>query len=244
MKQVFLTVKENVSVARGVCRMVLAGDTSAIVAPGQFLQFKLPGFTLRRPISVCDCDGETVTVLYRIVGEGTAAMERMTVGSVIDTLSGLGNGFDTSKSGDTPVLIGGGVGTPPLYGLCKALCGEGKHPSVLLGFQSAADVLLEKEFRALGVEVSVATADGSYGSKGFVTDLLQNRSYSYFYTCGPMPMFRAVQKVAHGSGQFSFEERMGCGFGACMGCSLMTRFGSKRVCADGPVFEREALLWE
>lgn len=244
MKQVFLTVTENRHVTKDVCRMTLTGDTSAITTPGQFVNLKLPGFSLRRPISVCDCRDGTVTLLYKIVGEGTAAMEQLPVGSVIDTLSGLGNGFACAKSGPRPLLIGGGVGVPPLYLLCRTLLAEGKAPTVLLGFNTQAEILLEAEFRALGVPVWVATADGSYGEKGFVTDVMPRLSYDYFYTCGPMPMFRAIQKVACTDGQFSFEERMGCGFGACMGCSCKTLFGSKRVCVDGPVMERGEILWE
>ncbi len=244
MKQVFLTVREQEHLTPTVCRMRLTGDTSAITAPGQFLNFKLDGFSLRRPISVCDYGDNSVTVVYKIVGGGTAAMEQLPVGSVLDTLVGLGNGFASSKSGETPLLIGGGVGAPPLYRLCRVLLAEGKKPTVLLGFRTKDEIFLETDFRALGAKVLVATEDGSYGSKGFVTDAMRELSYSYFYTCGPLPMFRAIENVARTSGQFSFEEHMGCGFGACMGCSCRTRFGSKRICKDGPVLEREEILWE
>ena len=244
MKQVFLRVDENIRIADRTYRMRLSGDVSAFTAPGQFLNLKLDGFTLRRPISVYDKDGESVTIVYKTVGEGTLAMSRIQPGAVLDVLTGLGNGYDTGKSGDTPLLIGGGVGVPPLYLLCRCLVAQGKHPTVILGFNSAAEVFGEEEFRALGVPVKLATADGSRGVRGFVTDCMRDVSYSYFYACGPMPMFRAIEQIAVGSGQYSFEERMGCGFGACMGCTCRTLTGGKRICVDGPVLEREEILWQ
>lgn len=244
MKQTILTITENTHLTADVCRMKLSGDVSAITAPGQFINLKLNGFTLRRPISVCDYDENSVTILYKIVGQGTEAMETLPAGTQVDALVGLGNGYDTSKSGNNPVLIGGGVGVPPLYNLCKKLIAEGKKPSVILGFNKKSEIFLEEEFKALGAIVCVATADGSYGTKGFVTDVLKSLAYSYFYTCGPMPMFRAIEKTAVTSGQYSFEERMGCGFGACMGCSCKTFYGNKRICKDGPVLEREEIIWE
>ncbi len=244
MIQTKLTVTENIHLTADVCRMVLAGDTSAITAPGQFINLKLDGFTLRRPISVCDYTENTVTILYKIVGHGTEAMEKIPAGTEIDTLLGLGNGYNTAKSGDTPVLIGGGVGVPPMFNLCKKLLAEGKHPTVILGFNKQSEIFLEEDFKALGVPTYVATADGSYGTKGFVTDVLKELDYTYFYTCGPMPMFRAIEKTVKTSGQYSFEERMGCGFGACMGCSCKTYYGNKRICKDGPVLEREEIIWE
>jgi len=244
MKQVFYTVKSNEKIARDIYKMVMAGDTSAITAPGQFINLKLDGFYLRRPISVYDYDGETVTIIYKTVGVGTCAMAEMQAGEVIDTLTGLGNGFDTQKSGDAPLLIGGGVGVPPMYNLAKKLISEGKAVSVILGFNSAPDVFGEEEFSALGAKVYVATADGSYGAKGFVTDVMKTLDYSFFYTCGPEPMFRAIDKIAKTSGQYSFEERMGCGFGACMGCSCKTLTGNKRICKEGPVLMREEIIWK
>ncbi len=244
MTQTTLTVTENKHLTPDVCRMTLAGDTGAITAPGQFINLKIDGFTLRRPISVCDYDDKSVTILYKIVGHGTEAMEQLPVGTQIDTLVGLGNGYDTSKSGDAPLLIGGGVGVPPLYNLCKKLLAEGKHPSVILGFNKKSEIFLADEFRALGVPTYIATADGSEGTKGFVTDVMKDLAYTYFYTCGPMPMFRAIEKTAVTSGQYSFEERMGCGFGACMGCSCKTYYGNKRICKDGPVLEREEIIWQ
>ena len=243
MNKVYFTIIENKHLTRDVCLMVLSGDTSEIRSPGQFLNLSLNGFTLRRPISVCDYDENQVTLIYKIVGDGTAAMEKLKKGETIDALVGLGNGFDTAKSGENPLLIGGGVGIPPLYNLCKRLIGEGKTPTVVLGFNTKDEVFFEKEFIELGCNVSVTTVDGSYGSKGFVTDVMPQTNYSYFYTCGPMPMFRAIEKVALTDGQYSFEERMGCGFGACMGCSLKTKSGDKRICTDGPVFEREEIIW-
>ncbi len=244
MKQVFLTVKENIKIAKNVYRMLLNGDVSAISAPGQFINLKIEGKYLRRPISVCDYDENTVTLIYKVVGEGTEDMSRMCEGTVVDTLTGLGNGYNTKKSGNTPLLLGGGVGVPPMYNLAKTLIAEGKQVKVILGFNTADEVFYEKKFEALGAEVYVATADGSYGTKGFVTDVMKTLDYSYFFTCGPMPMFRAIEKVALTSGQYSFEERMGCGFGACMGCSCKTLYGNKRICVDGPVLEREEIIWE
>ena len=234
MKQVWYTVRENVPVTAEVWRMVLAGDTGAITAPGQFLNLAVPGFTLRRPISVCDWDGESVTLLYKVVGRGTQAMTAQKAGDRVDALAGLGNGFDTARSGRRPLLVGGGVGTPPLYGLCRVLRQQGKEPIVLLGFRIAA----------LGAEVQIATEDGTAGTRGFVTGPMAGLDYSYLYACGPLPMLRAVDKAAKTDGQLSFEERMGCGFGACMGCSWRTKNGSKRICKDGPVLERSELLWE
>ena len=244
MKNVIYTIKENVRIADGIYKTVLLGDTSDITAPGQFINIKLDGFYLRRPISVCDYDDTSVTIIYKVVGAGTEAMAKMGEGDKLDTLIGLGNGFDTKKSGDTPVLIGGGVGVPPMYNLCKKLVAEGKKVTVVLGFNSSKDVFYEDEFKALGATVYVATADGSYGTRGFVTTVLEGLDYSYFYTCGPEPMFRAIDKIAKTSGQYSFEERMGCGFGACMGCSCKTLTGNKRICKEGPVMEREEIIWK
>ena len=244
MKQVIYTVVSNTPIARDVYEMVITGDTSAITAPGQFINLQLDGFYLRRPISVCDYDADSVTLIYKVVGGGTEAMSELKAGDKVDALTGLGNGFDTAKSGDEPLLIGGGVGVPPMYNLCKALLAEGKKPTIILGFNSAADVFYEDRFKALGVNVIVTTADGSYGFKGFVTDVMEGLSYTYFYTCGPEPMFRAIDKQAATSGQYSFEERMGCGFGACMGCSCKTLTGYKRICKEGPVMEKEEILWE
>lgn len=243
MKQVFYTVKSNEKIANDIYKMVLIGDTSPITAPGQFINLKLDGYFLRRPISVYDYDDESVTIIYKTVGEGTRKMSEYESGTVIDTLSGLGNGFDPSLSGDEPVLIGGGVGTPPMYNLAKKLRAMGKKVTVILGFNSSSDVFGEAEFKALGCEVHITTADGSYGTRGFVTDVLSGIDYSFFYTCGPMPMFRAIEKIAKTSGQYSFEERMGCGFGACMGCSCKTLTGNKRICKEGPVLMREEIIW-
>ena len=243
MKQVFYTILSNEKIANDVYKMVLEGDTSAITAPGQFVNIKLEGLYLRRPISVCDYDEGSLTLIYKVVGEGTRQMAKMGAGVVLDTLTGLGNGYNTEKSGDAPLLIGGGVGVPPMYNLARKLIAEGKAVSVILGFNSKGDVFYEEEFRALGATVYVATADGSYGTRGFVTDVMADLDYSYFYTCGPEPMFRALDKIAKTSGQYSFEERMGCGFGACMGCSCKTLTGNKRICKDGPVMEREEIIW-
>ena len=243
MDQQFCTILENKPLTDLVWKMRLQADTSAITAPGRFVNLKLDGLYLRRPISICDWDEGSLTLIYKVVGTGTEQMTKLQPGAVIDTLVNLGNGYDTSKSGDAPLLIGGGVGVPPMYGLAKRLAQEGKQVSVILGFNTKEEIFYEEEFKALGVNVHVATADGSYGTKGFVTDVMKDLSYSYFFTCGPMPMFKAIEKVAVTSGQYSFEERMGCGFGACMGCTCKTKYGNKRICKDGPVLEREEIIW-
>ena len=224
-------------------KLVLCGDTSDIQGSGGFVNIKIDGLFLRRPISVCDYDDKTLTLIYKIVGKGTEALAEMADGTELDILVGLGNGYDLSKSGDAPLLIGGGVGVPPLYKLAKLLLAEGKRVQLVLGFNSGADVFYENEFRALGADVRVTTADGSYGTKGFVTDAMGDLDYTYFYTCGPEPMLKAVHKATKTSGQMSFEERMGCGFGACMGCSCKTLTGYKRICKEGPVMEKEEILW-
>ena len=243
MKQVIFEILSNEALTRDVYRMVLSGDTSAITAPGQFVEIALPGKFLRRPISVCDWAENSLTLIYKVVGHGTEQMAALPAGTRLDVLTGLGNGYNTALSGENPVLVGGGVGVPPLYALCKKLIAEGKNPRVILGFNKESEIFLEKEFDALGVPTYIATADGSCGTKGFVTDVLKNLDYSYFYSCGPMPMFRAMEAVVTTSGQYSFEERMGCGFGACMGCSIQTKSGAKRVCKDGPVFLREEVFF-
>jgi len=235
-------IESNVKIAKDVYKMILSGDTSKITAPGQFVNIKIEGQYLRRPISVCDAEGNTLTLIYKVVGVGTEIMSKMEKGEELDILTGLGNGFDTSKSGDKPLLIGGGVGVPPMYGLCKKLIGEGKKVKVVLGFNSADDIFYKEEFEALGAEVFVATADGSKYRKGFVTDILPD-DYSYFYTCGPEPMLKSLYEKTKTSGQLSFEERMGCGFGACMGCSCKTKYGDKRICKDGPVLVKEEIIW-
>ena len=244
MKQSIFTIKENVALTDTVYKMVLSGDTSDITNCGQFVNIKLDGLFLRRPISVCDCENDELTLIYKVVGMGTEQMCRMAKGDALDILTGLGNGYDTSLSGNAPLLLGGGVGVPPMYMLCKKLIAEGKRVSVILGFNTKSEVFYEEEFRALGACVSVTTVDGSYGTHGFVTDVMKDMEYSYFFTCGPEPMLKAVYKTSVTSGQFSFEERMGCGFGACMGCSCKTITGYKRICKEGPVMKKEEILWE
>ena len=243
MKQSIFKITSNEKIARDIFKMTLAGDTSAITAPGQFVNIKLDGVFLRRPISVCDCVGENLTLIYKTVGHGTEQMSRMAAGDELDLLTGLGNGYDTKISGDSPLLVGGGVGVPPMYMLCRELISEGKNVTVVLGFNSKDDVFYENEFRALGADVHIATADGTYGTKGFVTDVIKDMQYTFFYTCGPEPMFRAMHKIMKTPGQYSFEERMGCGFGACMGCSCKTLTGNKRICKEGPVMESEEIIW-
>jgi len=243
MKQQIMTILENKKIAKDIMKMVLAGDTSSLTKPGQFINIKLEGKYLRRPISVCDYDDKTVTIIYKIVGSGTEQMAKMKDNETLDILVGLGNGFDISYSGNNPVVIGGGVGIPPMYSVCKELIKKGAEVTAILGFNSADDVFYKEEFEALGAKVYITTADGSMGKKGFVTDVLKDLTYSYFFTCGPMPMFKAIEQTATTSGQYSFEERMGCGFGACMGCSCKTKYGNKRICKDGPVLIREEIIW-
>ena len=242
MKQEILTIRENVPVTGSVYRMRLEGAELEAQKPGGFVNIRLDGLFLRRPISVFDSAPGSLTILYKVVGKGTEQMSGMKAGETLEVLTGLGNGYDLAKAGDHPLLLGGGVGVPPLYLLAKQLIAAGKKVSAVLGFNTAAEVFGEAEFRALGCDVTVTTADGSYGVKGFVTDALP-AEYSYFYTCGPEPMLKAVYRAAKTSGQFSFEERMGCGFGACMGCSCKTITGYKRICREGPVLEKEEILW-
>ena len=241
MKQEILTIRENVPVTGSVYRMRLEGAELEAQKPGGFVNIRLDGLFLRRPISVFDSAPGSLTILYKVVGKGTEQMSGLKAGETLDVLTGLGNGYDMAKAGDHPLLLGGGVGVPPLYLLAKQLIAAGKKVSAVLGFNTAAEVFGEAEFKALGCDVTVTTADGSYGVKGFVTDALPTE-YSYFYTCGPEPMLKAVYRAAKTSGQFSFEERMGCGFGACMGCSCKTITGYKRICREGPVLEKEEIL--
>ena len=243
MYQGIYEIKSNTQLTDSIYEMVLIGDTSSITAPGQFINIKLDGFYLRRPISICDYNDRTITIIYKVVGNGTDLMSKMKSGDNLDVLCGLGNGFDVSKSSEKPVLIGGGVGVPPMYNLCKKLVSDGKKVTVILGFNKKDEIFYEDEFKKLGADVKVTTVDGSYGIKGFVTDAMKETDYTYFFTCGPMPMFKAIEATATTSGQYSFEERMGCGFGACMGCSCKTKYGNKRICKDGPVLEREEIIW-
>ena len=246
MKQVILTIAQSAPVARGTVRTVLSGDTSAITRPGQFINILLDNKYLRRPLSVCDCvkgENGSVTVIYKIVGEGTLALSRLPAGTRLDVLTGLGNGYDTAPAGESPLLIGGGAGVPPMYMLCRELISLGKSVQVIAGWNSADEAFYTEEFRALGASLTVATADGTMGIKGLVTDAMKNMKYSYIYACGPLPMLKAVDAAAVTEGQLSFEERMGCGFGACMGCSCKTKYGYKRICRDGPVLTREEIIW-
>ncbi len=244
MKQSVFEIVSNIALTESVFQMVLKGDTAAITAPGQFVNLKLEGLYLRRPISVCDVDGDKLTIVYKAVGKGTEQMSRVVAGEKLDILTGLGNGYDLTLSGENPVLLGGGVGVPPMYLLAKELLKQGKKVSVILGFNTKSEIFYEQEFKELGCDVTVTTVDGSYGTKGFVTTALEEMDYSYFYTCGPEPMLKAVYKASNTSGQMSFEKRMGCGFGACMGCSCKTLTGYKRICKEGPVMKKEEILWE
>lgn len=238
-------ILENVPLTDAVWRMRLEGDTQWITAPGQFVNIALEGRYLRRPISVCDCDEGTLTLIYKVVGEGTAQMSRLLPGKELDLLTGLGNGFTPKAASRRPLLVGGGVGVPPLYLLARRLLAAGLPVQVVLGFNTAREVFCEEEFRDLGCEVTVATADGSRGVRGFVTTAIAGRGleFDYFYACGPLPMLRALCESVPQDGQLSFEERMGCGFGACMGCSCQTRSGNKRICKEGPVLEKGEIIW-
>ena len=235
------TVTENTKIAKNVYKMTLAGDTGKITAAGQFVNIRIEGLYLRRPISVCDYNEKEIVLIYKVVGKGTEKMSEMPVGTELDVLTGLGNGYDLSASGENPLLIGGGVGVPPLYNLAKKLIAAGKKVSVILGFNTADEIFYEEEFKKLGAAVYVTTADGSYGTKGFVTAV--KPQHSYVYACGPAPMLKAVYDGFDGDGEFSFEERMGCGFGACMGCTCKTKYGNKRICKDGPVLKKEEIVW-
>ena len=245
--QSLFSIKETRRLTDSVFLSVLSGNTSSITSPGQFINIRIPGLFLRRPISICDCDHShgLVTIVYKCVGRGTELLSTLPAGTNLDILTGLGNGYDLSRSGPSPVLIGGGVGIPPLYWLCKKLMCRGIRPHIVLGFNTANESFLINEFRTLGPSsLSLASADGTLeGSvKGFVTDALPD-VYSYFYACGPLPMLRAVCQASPVPGELSFEERMGCGFGACMGCSILTSSGSKRICKDGPVLRKEEIIW-
>lgn len=244
-KRDIYTILSNEPLTPAVYRMVLEGDTQYITRSGQFINIELEGKFLRRPISVSDYDATTVTIIYKVVGSGTEQMREMLPGTKLDILTGLGNGFSTENSAQRPLLVGGGVGVPPLYNLCKRLLSEGKRPSVILGFNTESEVFYFEEFKALGVDVYCSTADGSMGTNGFVTDAINenNIEFDYLYTCGPLPMLKALYSATECDGEYSFEERMGCGFGACMGCTCKTKYGNKRICKDGPVLKRDEIVW-
>lgn len=244
-KKGIYTILSNEPLTPAVYRMVLEGDTQYITRSGQFINIELEGKFLRRPISVSDYNDTTITIIYKVVGSGTDQMKGMKRGEKLDILTGLGNGFNTENEAQSPLLVGGGVGVPPLYNLAKRLISEGKRPIVVLGFNTASEIFYEEEFKALGIDVYCSTADGSHGVKGFVTDVIRQKSltFDYLYTCGPLPMLKALYDATEVDGEFSFEERMGCGFGACMGCTCKTKYGNKRICKDGPVLKREEIIW-
>jgi len=243
MTESVFTVISNEKIAKNTYKMLLSGNTED-GRPGQFVNIKIDGFFLRRPISVCDIEENTLTLIYKTVGAGTDKLSKTEKGEKLDILAFLGNGYDLSKSGEAPLLIGGGVGVPPLFLLAKKLVKEGKKPTAILGFNSADEIFLKDEFETIGVKTFIATADGSVGTRGFVTDVMKNTDiYTYFYTCGPEPMLRAVYNESKTDGEFSFEERMGCGFGACVGCTCKTKYGNKRICRDGPVLSKEEIIW-
>ena len=244
-KKGIYTILSNEPLTPAVYRMVLEGDTQYIKHSGEFINIELEGKFLRRPISICDYDATTITIIYKVVGSGTEQMRHMVAGTKLDILTGLGNGFSTDNDAKRPLLVGGGVGVPPMYNLCKRLLSEGKKPQVIVGFNTASELFYIDEFKALGVDVYLSTADGSVGTKGFVTDVIREEAleFDYLYTCGPLPMLKALYDATESPAEFSFEERMGCGFGACMGCSCKTKYGNKRICKDGPVLKREEIIW-
>lgn len=242
MKRQILKLDKIEELQSGIFRMTLEGDCSEINAPGQFVNIKIDGFYLRRPISIFDWDKEHVTLVFKVVGEGTKVMAEAQKGDCFDVLLPLGNGFCPEKGGEKPLLVGGGIGVPPLYGLAKELVAKGVTPQVVIGFNSEKEVILADDFKTLGIEPVITTVDGSVGVKGFVTDAMKTMDYDYVYTCGPEPMLKAVYDAAP-DGQFSFEARMACGFGACMGCSCETKYGYKRICKDGPILYKEEIKW-
>lgn len=239
-------VVSNQRLTAKTMKMVLEGDTQYITCAGQFVNVAVEGKFLRRPISVCDYDEKTITLLYDVVGEGTKAMSQMEEGAMLDLLTGLGNGFSENEPMEKPILLGGGIGCAPLYNLAKKLIARGLQPVVVLGFNGEKDVVAADMFEALGVRTYVATVDGSCGTKGFVTDVLREKEVQgdYFYACGPMPMLRAVCGGLDMAGEVSLDERMACGFGVCMCCSIETKSGTKRICKEGPVFRKEDLIWK
>ncbi|MCQ2087566.1 MAG: dihydroorotate dehydrogenase electron transfer subunit [Bacilli bacterium] len=243
MQKGLYKVLSNIPLTSNVFKMVIESEEPVNVSCGQFINIKLEGLYLRRPISICDFSSNTITIIYKVVGTGTEALSKVKEGEDLDCLIGLGTGYVTTYTENNALVLGGGVGIPPLYGLCKKLVEEGKKVRVVLGFNTKEEIFFEEEFKKLGVETVVTTVDGSYGVKGFVTDAMEF-DYDYFYTCGPLPMLKSVYNKTTTSGQFSFEERMGCGFGACMGCSQKTTTGYKRVCKEGPVFYKEEIVWE
>ncbi len=236
-------IESNEPLTESVWRMVIVGDTQYLTAPGQFVNIAIEGCYLRRPISVCNYDERSITLIYKVVGRGTELMSRMQAGEKLDVLTGLGNGFSLSAATERPLLVGGGVGVPPLYNLAKKLQTAGKQVQVVLGFNRADEIFYAEEFEKLGVDVHIATADGSVGVKGFVTDAMKSLEFDYIYTCGPLPMLKAIYNATKCDGEYSFEERMGCGFGACMGCSCQTTKGSKRICKEGPVLKRDEIIF-
>ena len=243
MREQLFTVKQVTAVAANTYEILLAGDTDGLDVPGRFVNIRLDGFYLRRPLSICDCSNGLLTLIFKAVGAGTKKLAMLPSGTQLNLLTGLGNGYDLSRAGEHPLLIGGGAGVPPMFLACKKLTDMGNKPIVILGFNSADEVFYVDRFRNLGVEVLITTADGSMGIRGFVTDALPGLDYTYYYTCGPEPMLKTVYQSAQGNGEFSFEERMGCGFGACVGCTCKTKYGNKRICRDGPVLIKEEIVW-
>ena len=245
MEKRIFTIDSNVEIAKDSYRMVLSSDKPVSMSPGQFVDIALEGFYLRRPISVCDCTGMTFTIVYKVVGEGTAVMSRMQAGQTLEVLTALGHGFNVDACKEAALLVGGGLGAAPMYLLAKELIAKGIKVTVVLGFNKADEIMLESELRELGAEVLISTMDGSIGTKGFVTDAIREHApaFDYFYTCGPLPMMKALCQSIEGDGEVSLEERMGCGAGYCYGCSCKTSVGTKRICKDGPVFKKEEVLW-
>ena len=242
MRKSLYTITENAPVAAGTYRLVLCGDGAV---DGEFVHIAVPGFYLRRPLSICDLEEGRMTIVYKVVGEGTRALSAMVPGETLEVLTGLGKGFDPQACRKEALLVGGGLGVPPLLLLAKRLKAQGKKVTAVLGFNRAEERILVPEFEAACDAVAVSTVDGSVGVKGFVTDAIAalRPTYDFFYTCGPMVMMKVVCDALEGPGEASLEERMGCGAGFCYGCSIQTKNGPRRVCKDGPVFKKEELIW-
>ena len=235
-------IAENSLIALKTYKLVLVGDCAV---EGEFVHIAIPGFYLRRPLSICDLEDGRMAIVYKVVGKGTRVLSERQSGETLEVLTGLGKGFDPDACREEALLVGGGLGVPPLLLLAKRLKAQGKKVTAVLGFNTAEERILVPEFESVCDTVAVSTVDGSVGVKGFVTDAIKalQPSFDCFYTCGPMVMMKVVCQTLEGPGECSLEERMGCGAGFCYGCSIQTKNGPRRVCKDGPVFKKEELIW-
>ncbi|MCR5787205.1 MAG: dihydroorotate dehydrogenase electron transfer subunit [Acholeplasmatales bacterium] len=238
MNAVDLKVLENKQINNDIYLIKLEGDTSEIKNSGEFAELKLDNYYLRRPLSIHDYDSKTVSFLYKVLGHGTRDLTRYKKGDVINTILGLGNGFNDLNA-ISPLLIGGGIGMAPLLNLAKRFNEKNIRPNILLGFKNINEVCYVEEFKKYG-DVYVTTDDGSFGYCGNPVSFLQNNNLKFdkYYACGPLVMLKYLTKYST-LGYVSLEARMGCGIGACMGCSIETKNGIKRVCKEGPVFDAD-----